>query len=124
MRYTEDPRFSSFVLENSYVLGVHVGPSWAAIEIDACLSVDHPDADKKIEGEWAAFKPVQLWFKQATIDAQLSGTAPALSADDSWDYGEIDRFEVDDSGEFLIEGEFGRLSGNAREIYVKEFSNG
>ncbi len=124
MHYSDDPRFSGYVLENSYVLGVHLGVNWAVIELDACLSNEHPEGTSNSNDEWAAFRPLQLWFKQASIESVMSGAKASLDADDSWDYGEIDRFDLSDDGRFEIEGEFGRLRGSAREIYVKEFSNG
>ena len=124
MHYADDPRFSRYVLENSYVLGVHLGVNWAVIELDACLSNEHPEGTAKSHDEWAAFRPLQLWFKQASIESVWSGAKASLDADDTWDYGEIDRFELHEDGRFEIEGEFGRLRGTAREIYVKEFSNG
>jgi len=124
MDYPDDPRFKPYVLEDSYVLGVHVGMNWAVIELDACLSTEHPEPVGKREGEWAEFRPAQLWFKQAEIEYSPSGARPSLDAEDSWDYGHIHRFELRGSDEYLVEGEFGRLNVTARDVFVREFADG
>ena len=124
MEYSEDSRFCRYVLEESYVLAVHVGVDWAVIELDVCLSKEHPEAAVKAEGDWSAFRPAQLWFKQAKVDYQPSGARPSLDADDSWDYGSIDRFEIVGLDDFHIEGEFGALRLHAPDAYMKEFSIG
>ncbi len=120
MHYSEDSRFSGYYFEDSYVLSVNVGVAQAVLELEAVLSKDHPEFGLPNDGEQYRYKRVELWFKDATFDYRPSGAKPSWDADDGWDYGNVDSFQIETPNKYRLEGEWGTLEAVARTAFVKE----
>ena len=120
MDYAEDSRFSGYYFEDSFVLSVNVGVSQAVLELEAVLSSDYPEYGPPKDGEQYRYKRVELWFKDATFDYRPSHAKPSWDADDRWDYGNIDSFEIEQPNKYKLRGEWGSLEAIAASAFIKE----
>ncbi len=124
MKYEEDPRFCGYYFEDSYVLSVNVGISQTVFDLEAVLTPEHPDYSPPKPGETYCHRRVHLWFKNAfDVQYEPSGTRASWSADDNWDYGNIDIFEIDPPHGYRLAGEWGELKLKAIDAFVKDIGS-
>lgn len=121
MKYEEDPRFCGYYFEDSYVLSVNVGFSQAVFDLDAVLTPQHPHYAAPLPDEFHCYRRAQLWFKDAfDISYDPSGAPPAWDANDDWDHGNIDSFEIDPPHGYHLAGGWGQLKLKALNAFVKD----
>jgi hypothetical protein len=102
--------FDHILLEDTFVLSWHRGPTSLTFHVLASLLQSHPEATTPHEGEWAYYKPGIVHFAGVTsVNGLLSQSAvqPTTDADGCIDYGCIDELSVMKPGAYRISGEFG-----------------
>jgi hypothetical protein len=109
--YAEIEEFSSYYLEDSYVLGITARLGTLDVELDIVLTPEHPEYSPDHPGEQHCYRRGHLRFRNVSYlqwDAQ--GMVPAHDATGETDLGCVDSWLVEDGTRHLIVGDFGRIT--------------
>jgi hypothetical protein len=120
--YAEVDEFSSYYLEDSYVLGIVATPGHLAIELDVVLTPSHPEYSEDHPGEQHCYRRGRLAFSGVTcLLWEDQGLPSAEDATGEMDYGGIDSWSVQDGNRHVLVGDFGRISiiSNRAELSLK-----
>lgn len=117
--YAEIAEFSSFYLEDSYVLGITATPGYLRLDLDIVLTTDHPEYNRDHPGEQHCYRRGYLNFQGVThLLWEGQGIRPASDADGEVDYGNVDSWTIEDGNRHLIVGDFGQISLVARTAEI------
>ncbi|MEU4383698.1 hypothetical protein [Promicromonospora sp. NPDC023805] len=107
--------FEGVYLEDSWVLGVHLEPGLAVLEVDVVLTESHPQYTAPSAGEQFCYRRAQIRFEEVSSVCWTGQglVKAAVDATGERDFGSIDEFEVDGDS-FSLEGDFGRLEIESR----------
>lgn len=111
MKYECDPRFDTYYLEDSYVLGFDESePGRLAFSLLLVLTSKHPLYSAPKLGEQYCYRKGMLTFEKvnALHWARRSFT-PTHDADGELDFGNIDIFEIEPERRYCLEGEWGQV---------------
>ncbi|MHB8060036.1 MAG: hypothetical protein ACYDHO_04305 [Gaiellaceae bacterium] len=117
--YIELEDFSSYYLEDSWVLGVEAHPGSLEFRLDLVLTPEHAAYAAPRPGEVYCYRHGRLRFldvKRLIWDDQ--GAPPAIDASGELDYGNIDSFEWED-GRFILEGGWGKVEIQAGTVQIE-----
>jgi hypothetical protein len=107
--YEHIPPFDQLYLEDSYVLGVEENDQ-LTFDIDAVLTERSPHYRPAKPGEQYCYSRVRLTFPNAReVMWRSRSFTPSIDANDEVDYGNIDAFELTDSGTYRLEGDWGEV---------------
>jgi hypothetical protein len=107
--YESIPGLENLYLEDSWVLGVFESADSLSFDLDALLTEQHPQWHPPRPGEQYAYRRVSLTFPNVrTIEWLDRGGPPATDASGEQDWGNIDRFIVDDDV-YEMEGGWGQV---------------
>lgn len=114
--YTSLPQLSEFLLEESYVLGIEARPTSVRFALDLVLTPEHPRYADPVPGEQYCFRRGHIDFvgvRRLLWTAQ--GAPPARDASGELDYGNIDLFNLTETG-YELEGAWGRMELQADDV--------
>lgn len=116
--YTTILSLSELVLEESWVLGVEARPSLLVMTVDFVLTVEHPLYRVPLSHETFGTVRGSLTFEGVeSLDWTGQGTPPVADLDGETVYGNIDLMSVE-GDDFVLEGNFGQIRVNARNVTV------
>lgn len=108
MNYYEIPSLSGLYLEDSYVLSIDETASSLVFELEAVLTGEHPRFEVPEKGEQYCYRRVLLRFLNADYLKWLDRRFTTfLDASGESDYGNIDRFVID-NGCCTLSGDWGQ----------------
>ena len=116
MSYDEEfDALTGVYLEDSWILEVAPRVDGVAFRIEAVLTPEHSRYQQPRPNEQYCYRAGWLdVHSKKPVELQLSGSTPAISADDSTDMGNIDRFTFEEAdNRWEMEGDWGiaRFSG-------------
>lgn len=112
------PAVAPFLLEESYVLGIHAGPGEVRVTIDFVLTPEHPSYSEPKTGELFCYRRGNLTFHGVErLVWSGQGSPPARDASDEADYGNIDVFALQTVG-YILEGSFGPMEIKCDSVEV------
>lgn len=106
------------VLEESYVLGIHIEPYRLRLNMDFVLAQGHPLYRYPESGDFACYRKGALILNQfREISWHASGLRPSVDAAGDYDYGTVDEFHQ--GGNFWkFVGDWGVLIVTGGELLV------
>jgi len=125
VRYENDRRFSTFYLEDSWVLGIYEAPGRLNFELDVVLTPEHPDYVPNHPGEQHCYRRGALAFSNITHITwhergwDEAGFKPAMDATDQADFGNIDSFEIGPGDKYELEGDWGHVELQAGDVELR-----
>lgn len=109
MNYYEVPLLSGFYFEDSYVLSIDEASGSLVFELEAVLTDEHPQFERPKKGEQYCYRRVLLRFLNADYLEWLDRRFTTfLDASGESDYGNIDRFVID-NGCYALSGDWGAV---------------
>ena len=116
MKYETDPRFEAYYLEDSYVLGLEENePSRLGFSLLLALTPKHPLYVRPSPAEQHCYRNGVLAFEGVTaIDWTDRHFRPISDKAGAIDYGNIDAFEINPRGSYVVKGEWGRVTLKAK----------
>ncbi len=106
--YSEIDEFSSYFLEDSYVLAIMAKSGSMILNLEVVLTPEHPDYSADHPGEQHCYRRGRLVFSGVTdLNWKGQGVQPARDASGELDYGGIDSWLVESGGRHRLEGDFG-----------------
>ena len=116
MKYETDSRFEAYYLEDSYVLGLEENePSRLGFSLLLALTPKHPLYVRPSPAEQHCYRNGVLAFEGVTaIDWTDRHFRPISDKAGAIDYGNIDAFEINPRGSYVVKGEWGRVTLKAK----------
>ncbi|MEE1926467.1 hypothetical protein V0R50_31095 [Pseudomonas sp. 148P] len=109
MNYYEIPSLSGFYFEDSYVLSIDENSISLVFELEVVLTEEHPQFENPKKGEQYCYRRVFLRFLNVDYLKWLDRRFTTfLDASGETDYGNIDRFVVD-NGFYALSGDWGAV---------------
>ncbi|GAA1711787.1 hypothetical protein GCM10009745_69870 [Kribbella yunnanensis] len=116
--YDELPGFASYVLEESYVLGVIAEPGVVRFRLEVVLTPEHPAYEEPGSGVYLCYRPGELRFDGVTeLDWAGQGASPATDASGEVDYGHVDTMTLE-NGVYALAGDWGSMRVRAASARV------
>jgi hypothetical protein len=106
------PALAAIVLEESWVLDLHVSETTATFDLEAVLTVEHPQHRPPRPGEFYTYLRASLEVTgREPLIFQPSHAPPAVDAAGTAGYGQIDSFRPlhADNARWELIGSWGRL---------------
>jgi hypothetical protein len=120
MRYEDDPRFDSYYLEDSYVLGLDESePSRLVFSLLLVLTPKHPFYSAPEPNEQYCYRNGALTFEGVSAINWAERTfRPVRDSAGEIDYGNIDVFELEANERYDLKGEWGRVTITAETARI------
>jgi hypothetical protein len=102
--------FAAVDLTQSYVLSWYMEPGALLIDIDVCLTAEHPFYEKPRPAEKVCIRPAVIDFPLCD-DITVNGGTPGSNAEvaENLGHGVIEGLRRHDDGRYEIDGEFGTV---------------
>lgn len=105
--------------QDSFVLGWRQEHERLVFSVLVSLWPGHPSYTPPPPNDWTCYRAAELIFDRARKVAglkEMQDVRPAIDADGSVDYGNIDSLARNDDGTFTVSGEFGEVRVTADGI--------
>ena len=106
--YDRLPGFEYVYLEDSYVLDIRVADTTVQLDVDAVLLEEHPQYVNPGPNEQYCFARGRITFPSATSVKWIDHRRPIADASGDVDFGNIDRFCLEDD-HYRLDGDWGSL---------------
>lgn len=108
--YSTLPGFGGVYLEDSFVMSIDEQPHQFSFELEAVLRPEHPNYHPPLPGEQFCYANARLFFGDVTdVEWLTRSDSRFTDASGEEDLGNIDSLVVENSDQYLAEGDWGRV---------------